>query len=170
VSRNAPPGTPSVLSIGKVVADGATNIIPESVRMEGTLRAMDEEWRFRAHELIKRVSRETAAAMGACVDVVVRVGFPHLHNDPEESAFVRSQAVNFVGADMVEDLDLWFAGEDFAYYLQEVPGTFYRIGTGNEEKHTTFGLHHPKFNLDENALQTSMGFMAYLALQRGRQS
>ncbi len=168
VSRNAPPGTPCVISIGRVIADGATNVIPESVRLEGTIRAMDEEWRFAAHKLIERVCKETAEAFGARADVTVRAGYPHLRNHADETAFVRSQALAYVGEDRVVDLDIWFAGEDFAYYLQKVPGTFYRIGTGNAEKHTTFGLHHPRFNLDEDALETGLGFMAYTAIQRGR--
>lgn len=166
MSRNRPPASPGVLSFGRIIADGATNVIPERVSIVGTLRAMDEAWRRQAHALIERVATATAAAFGARAEVDLRVGYPHLENDPAESSFVRSCAVEFVGPEAVIDLDIWFAGEDFAYYLKEKPGAFYRIGTGNASKETTFGLHHPRFNIDEEALRTSVGFMAYLALRR----
>lgn len=167
ISRNCPPASPSVLSIGRVVADGATNVLPPRARLEGTFRALDEEWRFRAHELIRRVAEQTAAAFGARAEVEVKVGYPHLRNDPEATAYVRERAVEFVGEDRVVDLDVWLAGEDFAYYLQQLPGSFYRIGTGDEAKSTTYGLHDPRFRLDEDALRLSTGFMAYTALRYG---
>ncbi len=166
ISRNRPPASPSVLSIGRIVAEGATNVIPERALLVGTLRAMDESWRRQAHGLIERVATATAAAFGARADVDLRIGYPHLENDPEAAAFVRSCAEAYVGPESVADLDIWFAGEDFAYYLLERPGAFYRIGTGNASIQTTFGLHHPRFNIDEEALRTSVGFMAFLALRR----
>lgn len=166
ISRNRPPASPSVLSIGKIVAEGATNIIPERAKLIGTLRALDEPWRKRAHELIRRVCMSIGEAFGARVTVDIRLGYPLLENNPAEAAFVRACAVDYAGTDHVVDLDVWFAGEDFAYYLQKTAGAFYRVGTGNADKNTTFGLHHPRFNVDEDALRTSVGFMAYVALRR----
>ena len=168
ISRNRPPDAPSVLSFGRLIADGATNIIPESVRLEGTLRAMDETWRFRAHELIRRVVHHTAEAYGATATVDVRVGYPCLYNDPAMTAFVREQALAYVGQKNTIDLDLWFAAEDFAWYLQEIPGTFYRLGTGSKAADSEWGLHHPRFTIDEEALRVGPGFMAQLALAYGQ--
>lgn len=163
ISRNCPPDSPSILTIGKVTADGATNVIPAAARLEGTFRAMDENWRFRAHELIRRVVNHTAEAFGAEVDVEVVVGYPALFNDPGEASLVRSAAVDYVGSDNVIDLDLWFASEDFAWYLKEIPGAFYRLGVANPDAPEIHGLHTSRFSVDENALRIGPGFMAYMA-------
>lgn len=163
ISRHCPPDVPSVLTIGRLVADGATNVIPERARLEGTFRSMDESWRFRAHDHIRRIAEQTARAFGAEADVEIVVGYPALYNHPETTAFVRGAAIEYVGADQVVDLERWYASEDFAWYLRELPGTFYRIGTGNKEKGITHGLHTPRFTIDEDALRTAPGFMAYLA-------
>ena len=167
ISRNCPPDVPSVLSIGRFIADGATNVIPDTVRLEGTFRAMDEDWRFRAHDLIHRIAEHTAAAFDAEIEIDLRVGYPALYNHPDETAFVREAAVEYVGADRVVDLDMWFASEDFAYFLREVPGTFYRLGTRNEAAGIIHGLHTPRFTIDEDALRLGPGFMAYLAWRFG---
>ncbi|MEX1055678.1 MAG: amidohydrolase, partial [Rhodothermales bacterium] len=163
ISRHCPPDVPSVLSIGRLIADGATNVIPERARLEGTFRSMNEEWRFRAHDLIRKIAVNTAEAFGARADVEVVVGYPELFNDPEKTEFVRSAAASYVGEENVVDLERWYASEDFAWYLREVPGTFYRIGTRNEEKGIVHGLHTPRFTIDEEALRVAPGFMAFLA-------
>ncbi len=167
VSRNCPPGIPSILSIGRVEAAGATNVLPVTARLEGTFRAMDDAWRFRAHDLIRRVAVHTAEAFGATVEVDIRPGYPALYNDPGATAFVRAAAGAYAGSENVVDLDLWFAGEDFAYYLRERPGCFYVLGTGNPAAGITHGLHTPRFTVDEAALRLAPGFMAYLACRYG---
>ncbi len=163
VSRECPPGVPSVLSMGRFVAEGATNVIPPTARLEGSFRAMDEDWRFRAHDLINRVATRTAEAHGATADVEVRVGYPALYNDEASTSVVKDAALAYVGPDRTVDADRWFAGEDFAYFLQERPGTFYQLGAG-----TDHGLHTAEFAVDEDALRTGAGFMAYLAWRYGR--
>lgn len=162
ISRHCPPDVPSVLTIGRLIADGATNVIPSKARLEGTFRSMDENWRFRAHDHIRRIASHTAQAFGAEAETEIVVGYPALFNDPESADFVRSAAVDYVGEPNVVDLDRWYASEDFAWYLKELPGTFYRIGTRNEEKGIVHGLHTPRFTIDEDALHVSPGFMAYL--------
>jgi hippurate hydrolase len=163
ISRHCPPGVPSVLTIGRLVADGATNVIPASARLEGTFRAMDEDWRFRAHDLIERVAVRTAEAHGATAEVEVKTGYPALYNDEDTTSLVKEAALDYVGRERTVDADRWFAGEDFAYFLRERPGTFYQLGAG-----TDHGLHTSKFAVDEEALHTGAGFMAYLAWRYGR--
>ena len=162
VSRHCPPGVPSVLTIGRLVADGATNVIPATARLEGTFRAMDEDWRRRAHDLIRRVATRTAEAHGATADVEVRVGYPALYNHEGPTALVRTAATDYLGPDRVVEADRWYAGEDFAYVLQERPGTFYQLGAGTDQ-----GLHTSRFATDEEALRVGTGFMAYLAWRYG---
>lgn len=163
VSRNRPPGIPSLLSFGRVEADGATNILPDTVRLIGTFRAMDEDWRFQAHDLIRRTAQKTAEAFGATCDVDIVVGYPVLKNDEDAAAFARETAVAYIGADRVVDLPMWYAAEDFAFYTEQIPGAFSVLGVGNEAVGITHGLHTPRMTVDEEALRTGTGFLAALA-------
>jgi len=169
-SRHAPPEVPTVFTIGRLIADGATNVIPERARLEGTFRTMDEDWRFQAHDHIRRIATHTAQAHGATAEVDVRTGYPALRNDEACTSFVREAARAYVGEERTVDLGPWFAGEDFAYFLQERPGTYYTIGVRNEAKGITHGLHTPQFTVDEEALRTGPGMMAYLAWRYGQQA
>lgn len=166
VSRNASPKVPSVLSFGKVNAEGATNIIPNEVKVEGTFRTMDEDWRKEAHAKMKKMAESIAEGMGAKCDFKVVVGYPFLKNDPELTGELRQYAEDYLGADNVVDLDLWMAAEDFAYYSQELTSCFYRLGIRNEEKGIVSGLHTPTFDIDESALEIGAGLMAYLAISQ----
>lgn len=165
VSRHCPPDVPSILSFGKITASGATNVIPEIVHIEGTFRSMDEDWRFRAHDLIQRIAGRTAEALGATCDVRIEVGYPALVNDPPLAAQVRRAAVEYLGEDHVVDLPQWFASEDFAYYTQEIPATFYTMGIRNADVGAVHGLHTPRFTIDEEVLRIAPGFMAFLAMR-----
>ena len=163
IARNRPPGVPSILSFGRVQADGATNVVPDEVTLEGTFRSMDEDWRERAHDLVRRTCEHTARAFGATCEVDVVRGYPVLRNDAEVAALVRETAVAYAGEDRVVDLPMWYASEDFAYYTQEVPGCFSVLGVGNEAEGITHGLHTPRMTVDESALGTGSGFLAALA-------
>jgi len=166
VSRIPDPKMPTVLSIGKVVANGATNVIPNEVYMEGTFRTFDEKWRKEAHAQMKKIASGIAESMGGTCDFEVRVGYPFLVNEEQLTARVREYAVEFLGEEHVVDLDLWLAGEDFAYYSQVADACFYRLGTGNEAKGITAAVHTPTFDIDEQALAISTGLMAYIALRQ----
>jgi len=142
VSRTANPNTPSVLSFGKVQANGATNVIPNEVKLEGTFRTMDEAWRAE------------------------RKGYPFLVNEEKLTAQAKQFAEDYLGKENVLDLDIWMAAEDFAYYSQVADACFYRLGTRNEAKGITSSVHTPTFDIDENAFAISTGLMAYIALKR----
>lgn len=164
VSRNNNPFNPSVLSITAFQGGNTTNVIPSEVKLMGTFRAMNEEWRFRAHEMIIRQVKETAAAMGAAADVRIDVGYPFVLNDEMLTAAARKQAEIYAGADNVEETELRMGAEDFAYYSQKIPGCFFRLGAGNKAKHITSAVHTPTFNIDEKAIENGMGMMAWLAI------
>jgi amidohydrolase len=165
VSRRASPKTPSVLSFGRVEAMGATNIIPNEVNIQGTFRTLDEKWRKEAHQAMTKIAQGIAEGMGGSVDFEVRSGYPFLINEPELTARAQNSAIEYLGEENVEDLDIWMAAEDFSYYTQEMPGCFYRLGIRNEAKGITAGVHTPNFNIDEDALEVGAGLMAYIALQ-----
>ena len=164
ISRNCSPKVPSVLSFGKVIANGATNIIPNEVFIEGTFRAMDEVWRAQAHEKITKLATTLAESMGGSCEIEIRKGYPFLKNNPELTAKMKQAAVEYAGAENVVDLDLWMAAEDFAFYTQKADACFYRLGTRNEERGITSSIHTPTFDIDESALDLGPGLMAWLAV------
>ncbi len=166
VSRSADPRVPSVLSFGDVRAFGATNIIPEEVKLMGTFRTYDEDWRFRAHDQIRSIAHGIIEGLGLSLDLEIKVGYPVLHNDEELTATTEQAIREFMGDENVINLDLWPAAEDFAYYTHEVPGCFYRLGIRNEERGIIHGLHTPRFNIDESALQHSTALMAWVAVRQ----
>ncbi len=166
VSRNADPRLPSVLSFGKMNANGATNIIPNEVKLEGTFRTLNEEWRNEAHRLMKKMAEGIAESMGGSCEFNIMRGYPFLINEEKVTANARSCAEEYLGKENVIDLDIWMAAEDFAYYSQVTDACFYRLGTGNVEKGTTYSVHTPNFDIDEDALKASTGLMAYIALKQ----
>jgi amidohydrolase len=166
ISRVADPKTPSVLSFGKVIANGATNVIPNEVYLEGTFRTMDEDWRARAHEKMKKMAEGIAEAMGGSCDFNIVRGYPFLINEEKLTAEVRAYAEDYLGKENVLDLDIWMAAEDFAYYSQVSDACFYRLGTGNKERGITSSVHTPTFDVDEESLKLSTGLMAYIALKQ----
>jgi len=164
-SRRAKPSIPTVLSIGKVIAEGSTNIIPNEVYMEGTFRTYDEEWRAKAHQLIVQMCNDICKLHGATCEAEVRKGYPFLMNDEKLTENAKQWATEYLGAENVLDLELWPAGEDFAYYTQEIPACFYRLGSKNEAQGKTSMVHTPTFDVDEESLKIGSGLMAWLAIQ-----
>ena len=165
ISRSKDPLSPGVLTIGKIWSDGgATNIIPDRVFMEGTLRAMDESWRKRAHEQITKTVTGICEAGGGTADVRIAIGYPSLFNDESVTAACTRAAKSFLGQEKVHDLPQRMSSEDFAFYSQIVPCTFFRLGTGWPEPEKNFPVHTSRFDINEVALETGMGLMAYLAL------
>ena len=164
VSRVASPIIPSVLSFGKVIANGATNIIPNEVYLEGTFRTLDEEWRAKAHKSIVKIAKGVSESLGCQCDIEIRKGYPFLKNNPELTQTAIDNAINYMGAENVVDLDIWMAAEDFSYYSQELPACFYRLGTRNDAKNISSHVHTPTFDIDEDALPIGMGLMAWLAI------
>lgn len=166
VSRHANPTMPSVLSFGKVIANGATNVIPNEVYLEGTFRTLDEKWRTEAHSRILKLATCVVEGMGGTVDFEIRRGYPALVNNPALTAAARKGAEEYLGKENVLDLDIWMAAEDFAFYSQQADACFYRLGTRNESRGITSSVHTPTFDIEEKSLETGMGLMAYLAVKQ----
>ena len=164
VSRVANPKIPSVLSFGRVEALGATNIIPNEVKIQGTFRTLDEAWRAKAHEKMRQIAEGIVEGMGGKLDFEIRKGYPFLKNEPALTARSVEAARAYLGAENVLDLDIWMAAEDFAFFSQEVDGCFYRLGTRNEARGITSGVHTSTFDIEEEALEIGAGLMAWLAV------
>ena len=160
VSRKCDPKIPCVLSFGHFEALGATNIIPEEAHLKGTFRTMNEDWREEALQLIENSIHHIAASSGATVSLVISRGYPYLENHPETTAAMRTIATEHLGESKVEELPIRLTAEDFSFYSQEIPSCFFRLGVRNEEKGITYGVHHPKFDIEPKALITGMEMMA----------
>jgi len=163
VSRKANPLVPSVLTFGKIQGGFATNVIPEKVEILGTFRTMDETWRYEAHKWIRDFTQQTCAAYGATVSIDIPAGYPCVFNDPALTGRAIEWAGEYLGTPNVHALDMRMAGEDFSFYTHHVPGCFFRIGTSHDGAEFTAPVHNAHFNIDENALMTGMGMMAWCA-------
>lgn len=165
VSRMASPQIPTVLSFGKFIADGRTNIIPDEVQMAGTLRTFNEDWRAKAHILIKDLCKNMAISMGGNCEVRIDKGYPFLVNDEKLTENLRILAKEYLGEINVKDMEMRTTAEDFAYFTQQKPSTFFRLGTRKKGGEIT-NLHTSTFEIDEESLHTGMGVMAYLAIRQ----
>ncbi len=165
INQKAANGIPTVLAFGKVTADGAMNVIPDEVRLEGTFRTMDEIWRRKALQSIGEIAAEIAKEMGGSVELDIRAGYPALTNDPEITRLSRSFAVELLGKEHVVDMDIRMTAEDFAWYAQKYPAMLYRLGVQPPGEQKVYPLHNSKFIADERALKTGMSLLAWLAIQ-----
>ena len=165
VSRYADPTLPSVLTFGKINSTGgSTNVIPYEVKLEGTFRTMNEKWRAEAHKRMKRMAEQIAKSMGGACEFKILKGYPVLYNDEPLTQRAQAWAVEYLGPDKVVDLPLRMTAEDFAWYSQQIPACFYRLGTGNVARGITSPVHTNTFDIDEAALETGMGLLAWLAV------
>ncbi len=164
ISRNNNPFNPSVLSITSIQGGNTTNVIPSEVKMMGTFRAMNEEWRFKAHDLIKNQTELLVKSMGGEVDLKIDVGYPFVKNDESLNESSRKLAEEFAGANSVSETELRMGAEDFAYYSHLIPACFFRLGAGNKAKGITSMVHTPIFNIDEDAIEHGIGMMAWLGI------
>jgi len=162
VSRNNNPHNPTVLSITAFNGGTTTNVIPNEVKLKGTFRAMDEEWRFKAHELIRTMCTSLVNSMGGEIDLLIDVGYPSVYNNEALHELTKQKAETYIGVSNVEETEKRMGAEDFGYYTQQIPGCFYRLGVMNTAKGIISGVHTPTFNIDESAIETGMGMMAWL--------
>ena len=165
IARNRDPQNPSVLSICSVHGGNTTNVIPTEVKLMGTFRAMDEVWRFKAHELMMQQAKGLSLATGAEIDFRVDVGYPTVDNEPVITEAAWKLADTFMGASNVEETEKRMGAEDFGYYSQVIPGCFFRLGVRNESKGIIHNVHTPQFNIEEEAIENGVGMMAWLGSQ-----
>jgi metal-dependent amidase/aminoacylase/carboxypeptidase family protein len=154
-----------VLSFGRFIAEGRTNIIPNEVKLDGTLRTFDEKWRSEAHRKIEKIATSIAEGMGGECIVFIEKGYPFLVNDDKVTADARQYAIEYLGEENVVDLDMRMTAEDFAYYSQLVPSCFYRLGIRNESRGIIHNLHTDRFDVDESSLEIGAGLMAWMAFR-----
>ncbi|MBZ4191663.1 M20 metallopeptidase family protein [Niabella beijingensis] len=164
VSRRNNPQNPTVLSITAFNGGTTTNVIPDEVKLKGTFRAMNEAWRFEAHQILRDISEGLVKGMGGTLDLHIDVGYPSVYNNEELTGRATILAETYAGADRVGETEIRMGAEDFGYYTQQIPGCFYRLGVMNQERGIVSGVHTPTFDIDENAIELGMGMMAWLAI------
>ena len=162
ISRFNNPFNPSVLSITSFQGGNTTNVIPSEVKLMGTFRAMNEDWRFKAHDLIKNICKKTGEISGVEIDVEIDVGYPFVINNMELTGRAKRKAAEFEGEENVEETEMRMGAEDFAFYSHQIPACFFRLGVANSEKGIISGVHTSTFNIDESAIETGIGIMAWL--------
>jgi len=156
---------PTVVAFGKFIAQGATNVIPDKVLIEGTMRTMDEQWRKEIQATIHDIIQKVALKYNAQAQLEIKHGYPCVINNPQYTAQCRMHAVDLIGATHVQELPIRMTAEDFAFITQKVPSCFYRLGTGNVKKGIVSGVHTATFDIDEQALPIGVASMAYLAFK-----
>jgi hippurate hydrolase len=162
ISRNNNPFSPSVLTISSFQGGHTTNVIPSEVKLMGTFRAMDEKWRFKAHDIIRKLTKDLVGSMGAEAEVHVDVGYPAVYNNEALHEQAKELAIQLIGSENVSETEVRMGAEDFGFYSQLVPGCFFRLGTANKAKDTAHGVHTPRFDIDEDAIETGMSIMAWM--------
>jgi amidohydrolase len=165
IHRKSPSGIPTVLSFGKVVADGAVNVIPDQVRLEGTFRTMNEQWRGEAHQLIRQVAGGIASSMGGSTEVEIRHGYPVLNNHPVITGEAARIASELLGPEQVEEMEIRMTAEDFAWFTQTIPGMMYRLGIRKPGSAEIYPLHTAGFQVDETSIRTGISLLSYLSVE-----
>lgn len=167
ISRNTDPTLPAVITFGRIESEGgATNIIPNAVKLLGILRTLDEPWRKELHHRMDKLVTGMAAAMGGSAELTIGHGYPFLKNDEALTHWAWDEARRYLGEDRAVELPIRMTGEDFAFYSHHLPACFYRLGVGNAAQGINSPVHTDTFDVDESCLETGSGLMAWLAVGR----
>jgi amidohydrolase len=164
VAREVDPTKEAVVTVGAFIAGDASNVIPDTAVMRGTLRSFDPEVRELIGRRVGEIATGIASAMRAEVEYVYNPGYPATINDPVETEKVREIAAAIVGEENVLTADLQMGAEDFSYFLEQKPGCFFFTGTRDEERGITWGHHHPKFDVAEDGLAVGIEVMVRTVL------
>jgi hippurate hydrolase len=158
----------TILSLGAIQGGTLGNIVPDFVKLKGTFRAMDENWRNKAHQEMRTICNTIAEQFGGSCELEIKIGYPFLKNDKELTIFCKSEAEQILGSQSVVDIPKRMTAEDFAFYSHHVPACFYRIGVGFEGQ-AQRKLHNSNFDVDEKSFLTSVELMASLTVSLLRQ-
>ena len=156
---------PTVIAFGKIVGPGATNVIPDEVKIEGTFRTMDEVWRKTIHKKLKFIAHKISIETSSLIEVKIEIGYPCLVNNQTLTSQSKKAAEDYLGKENVVEIPLRMTSDDFAFYSHEIPGCYFRLGTRNESRGIISPVHTSTFDIEEKALETATGTMAWVALQ-----
>jgi amidohydrolase len=152
VSRRIDPTQPAIVSVGSFRSGDAYNIIPDKAYLKGTVRTYDPDVRIQVEKELKHIAQKSAEKLGASVDIDYIKGYISLYNHPKETEFIKQISTDIVGEENVVVKPADMGAEDFAYYVDAVPGTFFWVGGGNPDLNAIYPHHHPKFDVDEKSM------------------
>lgn len=165
VSRQIGPLENAVVTFGKVSAGSAFNVIPDKAELVGTVRTFKQDVKEKIRDIFEKEVKFTCEKRGATSDLHYNFGYPAVINHEDEASVIEEAATS-LGLHFENTRPLMI-GEDFSYYINERPGAFFLTGSGNKEKASTIVHHHPKFDLDEDAMETGLSmFMKILELEQ----
>jgi amidohydrolase len=165
ISREVDPFEPAVITVGTLHAGTVSNVIPEEATFKATIRTTSESTRQLLAERIPAVCKGVAATFRATAEVEYTFGYPPLVNNDAMATLVREVALDLVGPERVVEAPPGMGAEDMSYFINAAPGAFYRLGVRNEATGLTYGHHHPRFDVDEDALATGVAMHAAVALR-----
>ena len=151
-----------ILEFGDFHAYGASNVIPDEARIQGTLRTLDEDFRLKVHDVLLDEAKKISDKYSAVCTFDIKKGYPSLYNNPELTNHCKQLSQQFLGKESVKDLDIRMASEDFSYFSQSCPSCFFRLGVANRAKGITHLVHTPYFNIDDKSIEIGVGLMSYL--------
>jgi amidohydrolase len=152
---------PTVLGIGRISGEGATNIIPEKVYISGTFRTFDENWRSEGLALVRQISVETEEEYGVKIDVNIAEGYPVLFNDEMLTSKAIGFSTELLGKDKIETYDIRMSSDDFSFYSDLAPSLYYRVGIMKKGTEM-LKLHTSDFDIDEDGLETGVANLSWL--------
>ncbi len=152
VSRRVDPLHPALVTVGAFNSGDAHNVIPDKAYLKGTVRTYDQEIRKQVENELKLICEKTGEKHGVTIDVTYDRGYISLYNHPDPTAYIKKLSTEIVGEEKVLVKPPDMGGEDFAYYVDAVPGTFFWVGGGNSEIDAVYPHHHPKFDVDEESM------------------
>lgn len=168
VSRNINPADAAVVTVGKIEAGTAHNIIPADGSLYGTVRTFRDETAGEIRSRIETIATHTALSYGAVAEFVYESGYPAVINYTDQTDKVIGVAASLFGPDAVRLMpEPYMAGEDFSYYLQKFKGAFFFLGSGSTKADSHHAWHHPRYNVDETCLLTGSALLASLVMLEG---
>lgn len=166
VARNVAPLETAVVSVTSVHGGSAFNVIPERVMLEGTIRSFDLAVRARVLERFRDIVEGVSAALGCRAEIDMKQVTPPVINDDRVTRGVQEAARHILPESQLDTASFITMGaEDMAFFLERVPGCFFFVGSANREKGLDYGHHHPKFDVDEDAMPRAAALMAGAALE-----
>ena len=158
-------GIPTVLGIGRISGEGATNVIPEKVNISGTFRTFDEKWREEGLQFVKKIAADIASEYKVTVDVRIEEGYPVLINDKDLTEKAVTLSEDLLGKDNVTMLDMRMSSDDFSFYSDVSPSLYFRTGMGSKNSDGELRkLHTPDFDIDEEGLKTGVANLSWLII------
>lgn len=165
VSRSLDPTEPAVVTVGKIRAGSTYNVIAERAELVGTVRTFNRETAEHVRERMEQILKGIADGSGGSYKFQFNQGYPAVTNDPDVTGAFCGTARSLLGEEGVLEMERpVMAGEDFAFYQEHFPGTFFFLGSGSEESGSTWSWHHPRYNVDERCFLTGAPLMASLGL------